>query len=58
MAAAALAGRAVEAQEALNQLHAVDPNATIASLMRFHPSRPKIQREHYEAALRKAGLPE
>jgi hypothetical protein len=59
MAAAAVAGRTVGAQEALNQLYAVDPNATITSLMRFHPSRPKSQREPYDGCIaqgRTAGI--
>ncbi len=58
LAAATMADRPNEAQEALRRLRAADPGVSVASLMRIHPSRPQSQRDYYAAALRKAGLPD
>jgi TolB-like protein/Tfp pilus assembly protein PilF len=56
IAAAAMADRVRDMQDALSQLRAVQRDISISALMKLHPSRPQAQRNAYEAALRKAGL--
>jgi adenylate cyclase len=58
VAAAAMAGRSDAAQEAVRQLRAVRPDISIATILRRSPIRAQLQRDFFEAALRKGGLPE
>ncbi len=58
VAAAAMAGRSDAAQEAVRQLRAVRPDISIATILRRSPIREQRQRDFFEAALRKGGLPE
>jgi TolB-like protein/class 3 adenylate cyclase len=58
IAAATLAGRMAEAEDAIRRLRAINPDVSIARLMRIDISRPRAQRDRVEEALRKAGLPE
>lgn len=58
VAAAAMAGRSDAAQEAVRQLRAVRPDISIATILRHSPIRAQFQRDFFEAALRKGGLPE
>ena len=57
VAAAAMAGRSDAAQEAVRQLRAVQPDISIATILRRSPIREQRQRNFFEAALRKGGLP-
>jgi tetratricopeptide (TPR) repeat protein len=57
IAAAALAGRMAEAEDAIRRLRAINPDVSISRLMRIDISRPRAQRDRVEEALRKAGLP-
>ena len=56
LAAAAMASRAQDMEHALARLLSVQRDVSLATLMRFHTSRPQAQRDAYEIALRKAGL--
>ena len=58
VAAAAMAGRSDAAQEAVRQLRAVRPDISIATILRHSPIRAQFQRDFFEAALRKGGVPE
>jgi adenylate cyclase len=58
VAAAAMAGRSDAAREAVRQLRAIRPDISIATILRRSPIRAQFQRDFFEAALRKGGLPE
>ena len=56
LAAAAMAGRTQDMEDALARLRGVQRDISLQTMMRFHTSRPQAQRDAYEIALRKAGL--
>ncbi len=56
LAAAAMAARTQDMEDALARLRSVQRDVSLPTLMRFHTSRPQAQRDAYEIALRKAGL--
>jgi tetratricopeptide (TPR) repeat protein len=58
IAAAAMADRVEETRAAVQQPLVLKPDASITTLMQWNLSRPQAQRDFYEAALRKAGLPD
>jgi adenylate cyclase len=58
LAAGALAGRDEVVEQALRRLRDIVPDVSIAKLLGTNRFRPKDQFEYYEAALRKAGVPE
>ena len=56
LAAAAMAGRTQDMEDALSRLRGVQRDISLSTLTRIHTSRLQPQREAYETALRKAGL--
>jgi tetratricopeptide (TPR) repeat protein len=55
IAAAALAGRMAEAEDAIRRLRAINPDVSIARLMRIDISRPRAQRDRVEEAFARLG---
>ena len=56
LAAAAMAGRGPDMEDALRRLRSLQTDISLAALIEIHTSRPQTQRDAYEVALRKAGL--
>ena len=56
LAAAAMAGRTQDMEDASSRLRSVQRDVSLATLMKIHTSRLQAQRDAYETALRRAGL--
>ena len=56
LAAAAMAGRTQDTEDALSRLRSTSPELSLSMLMSVHTSLLQAQRDAYEIALRKAGL--